>query len=504
MADFDSQTILQLGAALAGNAAAYHAAQYDMPWAAAPLQEQFSPSLTLGLVAFVGRLTAALPPDFDLHPILQRFCADPAVAASLLGQGDPAEAANRLAQAFLDAGMSADRLDRGDFDDALAAFTAAVAEVARLSAGQTQQSTPLAQMQTTRPSRDLALQRAMAELVGALAVRGLDRISAGQVFAGDGTTVLYAWSRGHHGAREPATSAATEETSGGDGVQEALAGSTNEVSTAGEIPAAPSEPPSTLPPPAPAAEPPPPSPAPAPAPVVGLRLDAAAPPQVTVGRTFDLAVAIRRPDSPPLAPADLTQRESSDFAVVWPTETTALSMRIQISAPGCDISGGDTRQIRLLAGSDGPAVYFQLTPRQPGPLSLIITVYQETDWIGSTRLLTEVGGATAPGGAATPAGVMAALATTEPRGGLTLTVASQPLAGADVNDVTLRRALDDGYSDDELRDVVFELGIDYDDLPGQSQSAKARELVRYARRNNLHAALVSLVMRDRPHMLVAT
>ena len=145
---------------------------------------------------------------------------------------------------------------------------------------------------------------------------------------------------------------------------------------------------------------------------------------------------------------------------------------------------GDSRDVRLPAGADGPPVYFQLTPRRAGPLSVIITVYQAEDWAGSTRLRTEAGDE-------------------QPRGALAMTVASAPLAAADVNLVTLRRALDDGYNDSELRDVCFELGIDYEELPGDNQSAKARELVLYAQRRNLLAQLVAHVMRERPHLLIA-
>ncbi len=220
--------------------------------------------------------------------------------------------------------------------------------------------------------------------------------------------------------------------------------------------------------------------------VVPLRLDAAAPDRVTVGQPFDLAVAVRRPSSPPLEPDDLTRRESADFGAVWPAGTAFLRLRLQISAPECDIEGGDSRDVRLFAGQDGPTVYFHLTPRRAGPLSLIITVYQEMDWIGSTRLRTEV---------AATAGVG------EPRGQLTMTVASGPLNNSEANQLTLRRALDDGYNTDELRDLCFELGIDYEDLPGETQSAKARELVLFAKRHNLTAQLVAVVMAARPHLL---
>ena len=122
--------------------------------------------------------------------------------------------------------------------------------------------------------------------------------------------------------------------------------------------------------------------------VVALRLDVAAPPQVTVGLPFDLAAAIRQTGSLPLAPDDLTQVESAPFAAIRPAGAAFVSLRIQVAAPDCDIHGGDTRPLRLFPGQDGPTVYFHLTPRRAGPLSVIVTVYQETDWIGSCLLYT--------------------------------------------------------------------------------------------------------------------
>jgi hypothetical protein len=206
------------------------------------------------------------------------------------------------------------------------------------------------------------------------------------------------------------------------------------------------------------------------------------PERVTVNRAFDLAVAVRRPASPPLAPDDLTRRESAEFEVVWTPDTAFIQLRIQVAAPECLIHGGDSRSVRLAAGGDGPAVYFQLTPQQTGAMSVIITVYQEEDWVGSTRLRTEAGAG-------------------EARGQLAMTVESRPLGNGEVNQMTLRQALDDGYNSEELRDLCFELDIDYEDLPGDNQSAKARELVLYAKRRGLTAQLVAQVMKSRPHLL---
>jgi hypothetical protein len=46
----------------------------------------------------------------------------------------------------------------------------------------------------------------------------------------------------------------------------------------------------------------------------------------------------------------------------------------------------------------------------------------------------------------------------------------------------LRQILATRFSESELRTLCFDLGIDYDDLPGQEKASKARELIAYLER----------------------
>lgn len=499
MFDLDAQTVLNLTGALAHHLAADYLRRANLPadgptWVA--YEAQLTSSLAPGVVAFLGRLSATIAPDFDLLPVLTRFFDASATAAALnlYGAGEP-DGLQAVADALLAAGLNPDALDWSDFAEALDAWVAASAEVARraaLSHINYQQAAQLYQQTAARPTGPLV--EAMAVLVDDLARDGLSRIVAGEILAADGYTILFSWRAYQHTA-----GGEMAESAGESGGPESLGEIVEEVAEGPPVeplplPLAPEPPPI-----APAPEPPPIAPAPEPSPpatIVPLRLDAAAPPQVQVGLSFDLLVAVRRVDSPPLsAPADLTLRDSTPFAAVMPAGALFLTLRIQIAASDCDIHGGDTRPVRLLPGQDGPTVYFQLTPRRPGPLSVVITVYQETDWIGSARLRTEAG---AGGGVA----AFAAAVTEAPRAGLVLTTVSHPLAEADVNLKTLRDALDNGYSDSELRDLCLELNLDYEDLPGDGQAAKARELVLFCKRRGLLAALVERVMRDRPHLLV--
>lgn len=70
----------------------------------------------------------------------------------------------------------------------------------------------------------------------------------------------------------------------------------------------------------------------------------------------------------------------------------------------------------------------------------------------------------------------------------------------------LHRAIDNHFTEEETRDLVFELSgalpaasrIEYDDLAGRGQGAKARELVLWCQRRSLLQELVDVVYSVRP------
>ncbi len=432
--------------------------------------EELAAILAPGVVAFAGRLMTLAPGEETLTPILTAFFAGPATAAAFdryaAGEADGEE----LYDLLLGAGLAGSATLRSYVEVAIESLlVAAEAFLWREPPAPSREhdeepAAPPAYFGHTNPY----LFYEMKQYVADYDVHGLGRVELGRAVGEDGLTALMVWEPAPMTGAPPddmLTGAEPEEPAesiGGDPLEEM-----------GET---------ATPPPATVAPPSPPPPPPQDEAVVALRLDAALPEQVVVGRVFDLAVAVRRPASPPLAPDDLARRESADFAAIWPADALYIHLRIQISAPDCTIHGDDSRPVRLPAGQDGPPVYFQLTPLRAGPLSVIITVYQEADWIGSTRLRTEA-------------------AAGELRGAMALTVDSQPLPGPEVNQQTLWQALSEGYNESELRDLCFELSIDYEDLPGDAKSAKARELVLYAKRHSLTAQLVEQVMAGRPHLL---
>jgi len=119
-----------------------------------------------------------------------------------------------------------------------------------------------------------------------------------------------------------------------------------------------------------------------------LRLDAAVPDQVSLSRTFEVGVAVSQLASPVLADEDLPVVDSGQVQVAWPQTEDCIRLRVRVSAPECEIRGDDNYNFRLYRGQDSPVFYFHLVPQQQGELSIVVTVYQEEDWLGSTRVET--------------------------------------------------------------------------------------------------------------------
>lgn len=119
-----------------------------------------------------------------------------------------------------------------------------------------------------------------------------------------------------------------------------------------------------------------------------LRVDAAVPDKVELGRVFELAVAVRQLASAVLAEDDLPKVRSGYIQVSQSKSRPYISLRVQVSAPDCEIHGQDHHAFRLYSGQDSPVFHFQLTPKIQGRISLIVTVLQEDDWLGSARVHT--------------------------------------------------------------------------------------------------------------------
>lgn len=72
-----------------------------------------------------------------------------------------------------------------------------------------------------------------------------------------------------------------------------------------------------------------------------------------------------------------------------------------------------------------------------------------------------------------------------------------------MNFVELSDQINDYFNADELADLCYRLGIEYDNLPGATKGAKARELVDYCRRHGRIEELIAAGRQLRPHVLWA-
>ncbi len=206
-----------------------------------------------------------------------------------------------------------------------------------------------------------------------------------------------------------------------------------------------------------------------------LRMDVAIPPQVEVGRAFDLAVAIRQAASSLLAEEDLTKVESGPVAVSWEDETDKAVVRIQVTAPDCEIDT-PVQSVTLTRHQDEPPVYFLLTPQRTGRISIQVKVYQEDLLLGNARIKTE-----------------AAVEV----GHVEMAVTSHPLSLTPNDRRLLRQNLTNAFDLGELHDLIFLLGLDKDNFP-QEKDELIIDLIQTCLRKGLLRDLQSMGAEKRP------
>jgi hypothetical protein len=238
-----------------------------------------------------------------------------------------------------------------------------------------------------------------------------------------------------------------------------------------------------------------------------LRVDTAVPEQVYLDRAFDLAVVVRQHSSAILREDELKQIRSGDIQVSWPETKPHISLRVQISAPECRIHEADSYSFRLYAGHDSPIFYFHLTPKELGEISILVRVFQKDDWLGGARVHTIVKehivgnvqmvilSYDMPSILGTQTGTSASKSNTEEDNHATSVDRILPTDAA-----TLRQILVHHFSLEELRTLCADLGVSYDELPGEGQEAKARELIAYLQRRARLSKLVSCIRQYRPNV----
>ena len=64
----------------------------------------------------------------------------------------------------------------------------------------------------------------------------------------------------------------------------------------------------------------------------------------------------------------------------------------------------------------------------------------------------------------------------------------------------LRKEMKRAFNKEETRDLCFDLGIEYEDLPGSTRDGKQRELIRYCKNGNRIQELVEECNQKRPNL----
>ena len=70
----------------------------------------------------------------------------------------------------------------------------------------------------------------------------------------------------------------------------------------------------------------------------------------------------------------------------------------------------------------------------------------------------------------------------------------------ETNLARLRQGLRTCFNDSELRDLCFDLGVDYESLPGEGKGDKARELIAYLGRRSCIPRLIEKCDLERPQV----
>lgn len=82
---------------------------------------------------------------------------------------------------------------------------------------------------------------------------------------------------------------------------------------------------------------------------------------------------------------------------------------------------------------------------------------------------------------------------------MTAAAATGEMRDAEAGATYLRSALAQSFDVQELKTLCFDLGIDYDALPGNGKDSKAREIVAWFARRNQTDRLVQAVYKRRPN-----
>lgn len=220
-------------------------------------------------------------------------------------------------------------------------------------------------------------------------------------------------------------------------------------------------------------------------PIQSLRLDAAVPEEVVVHRPFKLVVAVRQEKSQQLDVPGLGNVRSEEIVVDIPKGQTRVLLTVHIEPIGCRIVGYSSRSFFVYAGRDSKDLHFTLIPYQVGEISITVRVMQES--------FIDLGDAP-----------LTVIVREHKIGEVDISTTSRQLKPTYADPTPalmaeLNNFINPRFDEDEVRGIIFDMGIDYENLGGDSKSAKIRELILFCQRHNRLDELRERIIQARPH-----
>jgi hypothetical protein len=203
-----------------------------------------------------------------------------------------------------------------------------------------------------------------------------------------------------------------------------------------------------------------------------IRLDVVTPETAVVDEPFDMAVAIRQPASPALSIDDLPKLTSTPGEVYRSAGQDLIKYRVEVEVDDCAVK--PARYDFLLAkGRDSIVQYFQLTPKRAGNLSIVVNAYQADSAVlaATTRVRLKAGVAVAGDARSTQ---------------------------MEADMVRVYDVLTSLFSLSDVEDLATRLSINWDELAGDTLSAKCRALLAYCSNRGKYDPLRQLVKAARP------
>lgn len=209
-----------------------------------------------------------------------------------------------------------------------------------------------------------------------------------------------------------------------------------------------------------------------------LRLDVAVPEEVEIGKAFDLAMAIRYAASPYLSELG-PNIKSGEVIVESPKSEATIRLRIELSAPDCEIREDSSYVYSFQKGENSPPFYFHLTPQKHGEISVIVRIYQQQDLVGNARIHTVVKETVA--------------------GQVTTNIYVFDPDPEDQIRINLRETVQESFDVEELKSVCFDVGIDHDNFP-KTKKGFVVEVLNYCFRHGIMGRFLGRCQQLRPQV----